>query len=48
MTQMRAKPTAWAPLRTTIDTGKSRVAGGGAHYFFYIRALKYVGLNDLL
>ena len=31
MTQMRAKLTAWAPLRTTIDTGKSRVAFGGAH-----------------
>jgi hypothetical protein len=41
-------PTAWAPLRPTIDTGRSRVAGGRAHYFFYIRALKYVGLSDLL
>ena len=30
MTQMRANPTAWAPLRTAIDTGRSRVAGGGA------------------
>ena len=44
------KGQAWllgAPLRTTIDTGRSRVAGGGTHYF-YIRALKYVGLSDLL
>ena len=43
MTQMRAKPTAWAPLRTTIDTGRSR-----GSLMLYIRALKYVGLSDLL
>ena len=43
---MRAKQTAWALLRTTIDTGRWSVAG---HInFFYIRALKYVGLSDLL
>ena len=48
MTQMRAKPTACAPLRTIIDTGRSRVAGGGDPLFVYIRALKYVGLSDLL
>ena len=49
MTQMRAKPDCLgSPIRTTIDTGRSMIAGGGAHYFFYIRILKYVGLSDLL
>ena len=42
MTQMRAKPTACAPLRTIIDTGRSRVAGGGDPLFVYIRALFFV------
>jgi hypothetical protein len=35
MTQRGPSPTALAPLRTTIDTGRTRVAGGGAHYFFH-------------
>jgi hypothetical protein len=27
----QARLFSWAPLKTTIDTGRSRVAGGGAH-----------------